>query len=44
MGGGIGTATVVFGETVAGEGVGALWEMVRQAVDSWALNVRGVWL
>lgn len=39
MGDDIGPGTVVFGGTVTG----ALWGMDRQAVNSWALNVRGVW-
>lgn len=43
MGGGIGPGTVVFGGIVAGEKAGALWGMDRQTVDSWALNVSGVW-
>lgn len=43
MGSGIGIATVVFGETIVEEAE-ALWGMDRQAVDSWALKVRGICL
>lgn len=43
MGDSIGIGTVVFCETGTWRVTGSTMGVVRQPVDSWILNVRGVW-
>lgn len=44
IGGSLGAGKVIFSETVAWRVSRSVMGMGRQAVHSWRLNVRGVWL